>query len=291
MDISNGPVFQMLRSGGPAGTHMLKSKVDGVVRLYSYRHLEGFPLVVASAIARDDMLGDWRRHAAVTSAIVLSALVLLGWGGVRMVRQVRIRDALEHELRIATASLRRRNASLRSLADSDGLTGLANRRLFEATLAREYARVRRGDAPFSIIMVDVDHFKKYNDRYGHVAGDDCLRRVAGVLGEAPRRPADLAARYGGEEFAVILPDTDLAGAAMVAETIRAGVEALGIEHLDNEGGKVTISLGVCSGFPRSAAGGDPLAWVEAADRQLYLAKSSGRNRVVARAIDVASRPA
>jgi diguanylate cyclase (GGDEF)-like protein len=291
MDISNGPVFQMLRSGGPAGTHMLKSKVDGVVRLYSYRHLEGFPLVVASAIARDDMLGDWRRHAAVTSAIVLSALVLLGWGGVRMVRQVRIRDALEHELRIATASLRRRNASLRSLADSDGLTGLANRRLFEATLAREYARARRGDAPFSIIMVDVDHFKKYNDRYGHVAGDDCLRRVAGVLGEAPRRPADLAARYGGEEFAVILPDTDLAGAAMVAETIRAGVEALGIEHLDNEGGKVTISLGVCSGFPRSAAGGDPLAWVEAADRQLYLAKSSGRNRVVARAIDVASRPA
>jgi hypothetical protein len=181
MDISNGPVFQMLRSGGPAGTHMLKSKVDGVVRLYSYRHLEGFPLVVASAIARDDMLGDWRRHAAVTSAIVLSALVLLGWGGVRMVRQVRIRDALEHELRIATASLRRRNASLRSLADSDGLTGLANRRLFEATLAREYARVRRGDAPFSIIMVDVDHFKKYNDRYGHVAGDDCLRRSPACL--------------------------------------------------------------------------------------------------------------
>jgi diguanylate cyclase (GGDEF)-like protein len=280
----DGAIFAMLRSVGPVGTGMRKSGIDGVVRLYSYRHLDGFPLVVASAVARDDLLADWQQGALKGGAIMLVAILLLASGGHYIARQVRIRDALEHQLRIATASLRRHNASLQNLADRDGLTGLANRRLFDAALAREYARARRGDAPFSIIMVDVDNFKKYNDRYGHVAGDDCLRRVAGVLGEAPRRPADVAARYGGEEFAVILPDTGLAGAAAVAESIRAAVAALGIEHAANPPGTVTVSLGVCSGFPR-AAGGDPQAWVEAADRQLYLAKSSGRNRVEAQAFD------
>jgi diguanylate cyclase (GGDEF)-like protein len=128
-------------------------------------------------------------------------------------------------------------------------------------------------------MGDVDFFKKYNDRYGHVAGDDCLRKVAGAIAAGARRPGDLAARYGGEEFAVILPDTDLDGAVTVAETIRAAVVDLGIEHADGPAGRVSLSLGVVSGLAADATDG---AWIEAADRLLYEAKASGRNRVVAR---------
>jgi diguanylate cyclase (GGDEF)-like protein len=131
-------------------------------------------------------------------------------------------------------------------------------------------------------MIDIDHFKQYNDRYGHVAGDDCLRRVAGAIAAGARRPADLAARYGGEEFAVILADTDLAGAQAVADRIRAAVAGLDLRHQDNAAGRVTLSMGLYVGHPALADRNDPLAWVDVADRLLYEAKGAGRNRVVAR---------
>ena len=131
-------------------------------------------------------------------------------------------------------------------------------------------------------MIDIDHFKQYNDRYGHVAGDDCLRRVAGAIAAGARRPADLAARYGGEEFAIILADTDLAGAQAVADRIRAAVAGLDLRHQDNPAGRVTLSMGLYVGHPALAARNDPLAWVDVADRLLYEAKGAGRNRVVAR---------
>jgi diguanylate cyclase (GGDEF)-like protein len=284
-DVTNGPVLTMARMAGAADTRMRRSNMDGVTRLYSYRHLEGFPLVVAGAMARDEILADWRRQVAITSVVGLLAVLLLGWAGWRMVRQIRVRDQLERQLRVASESLQRHNTSLQSLADSDGLTGLANRRLFEASLAREYERARRSGNAFSVILADVDHFKKFNDRYGHVAGDDCLRRVGVAVGAGPRRPPDLAARYGGEEFAIILPDTDLAGAIAVAEKIRLGVARLDIEHADSAWGHVSASLGVYSGHPSTAVSNDPMAWVEAADQQLYEAKSAGRNRIAAQADD------
>jgi diguanylate cyclase (GGDEF)-like protein len=131
-------------------------------------------------------------------------------------------------------------------------------------------------------MADVDHFKKYNDRYGHPAGDECLRKVAGAIECSTRRPADLAARYGGEEFAVILADTDLTGANAVADTIRAAVAALDLRHADNPTGRVTLSMGLYVGHPALAERNDPLAWVDVADRLLYEAKDAGRNRVVSR---------
>ncbi|WP_051971286.1 GGDEF domain-containing protein [Massilia sp. 9096] len=280
-DVSNGPVLTMARESGRFGTRMMRANLDGVTRLYSYRHLEGFPLVVASAMARDEILADWRRQAVITSTLGMLAVLLLAWAGFRMVRQIRVRDQLERQLRAAGESLQRHNTSLQSLADSDGLTGLANRRLFEASLTREYERARRSGTAFSVILADVDHFKKFNDRYGHVAGDDCLRRVAAAVGSGPRRPPDLAARYGGEEFAIILPDTDLAGAIAVAEKIRQGVAGLDIEHADSTFGHVSASLGVFSGRPIGAAHNDPMAWIEAADQQLYEAKAAGRNRIAA----------
>jgi hypothetical protein len=158
-DISNGPVLTLSREAGRAATRMMQSNMDGVTRLYSYRHLEGFPLAVASAIARDEILADWHRQAVMTSMGALLAVLLLVGGGVRIVRQIRVRDQLERQLRTAGEALRRDNTSLQNLADSDGLTGLANRRLFEASLAREYERARRSGTPFSVILVDVDHFK------------------------------------------------------------------------------------------------------------------------------------
>ncbi len=280
-DIRKGPIFTMMKSAGPVGSAMLKSKIDGVVRLYSYRHLDGYPLVVASAQAREEILDNWWRTAIKTSSVVAFAIAVLGWGGARMVHQVRIREKLEGELRRAGDSLAQHNQALKTLAESDGLTGLANRRLFEEALAGELARARRNGSRFALILTDVDFFKKYNDRYGHVAGDDCLRQVAAAIAGGARRPGDLAARYGGEEFAVILPDTDLDGAATVAEAIRAAVKKQGIAHADSRDGWVSISLGVVAG----AAGGEPdSAWIEAADRLLYEAKAAGRDRVAARAM-------
>jgi diguanylate cyclase (GGDEF)-like protein len=280
-DISKGPVFGMMRRTGPVGSAMLKSNIDGIVRLYSFHHLEGYPLVVASAQAKDEILGDWWLAVIKMSCVVAFAIALLAWGGARMIRQISIREKLEDELRRAGDTLEQQNQALKTLAESDGLTGLANRRLFDAALAGELARARRSGGQFALILADVDFFKKYNDRYGHVAGDDCLREVAAAIGGGARRPGDLAARYGGEEFAVILPDTDLQGARTVAETIRATVAALAIEHADGPAGKVSLSLGVVAGPPGPEPDG---AWIEAADRLLYEAKAEGRNRVAARTI-------
>ncbi len=277
--IAQGPIFQMMKREGPVGTALLRARMDGIVRLYSYRHLDGYPLVVASAQAKDEILSDWWQEEVKMSCVVAFAIGLLAWGGARMIKQIRVRENLEEELREAGAALERQNETLRALAESDGLTGLANRRLFEDTLARELARARRGGSGFALILSDVDWFKKYNDRYGHVAGDDCLRKVAAAIAAGARRPGDLAARYGGEEFAVILPATTLDGAVKVAETIRAAVADLKLEHADSPYGQVSLSLGVVAGL---AGAGPDGAWVEAADRLLYEAKEGGRNRVAAR---------
>jgi diguanylate cyclase (GGDEF)-like protein len=170
------------------------------------------------------------------------------------------------------------NVSLQAQANTDSLTGLGNRRLFEQTAANEQERARRSGKPCSLIMSDVDFFKKYNDRYGHVAGDACLRQVALAIACGLRRPADLAARYGGEEFVIVLPETDLDGARAVAENIRASIAAQAIPHADSPFSHVTLSLGVYTAAP---AAGDVALWTRAADAALYEAKETGRNRVVA----------
>jgi diguanylate cyclase (GGDEF)-like protein len=190
-----------------------------------------------------------------------------------------VREALEDELRRARVVTEQHNVALQALANTDSLTGLANRRHFEQTLATEHERSRRTGKPCSVILSDVDYFKKYNDHYGHVDGDACLRQVAAAIAGSLRRPADLAARYGGEEFVVLLPETDLDGASAVAENIRQRIAGLALPHADSPLGHVTISLGVYTGA--AGEGSDTGAWIKAADSLLYDAKAAGRNRYVA----------
>jgi diguanylate cyclase (GGDEF)-like protein len=174
--------------------------------------------------------------------------------------------------------LKRARDQLTRLAVTDGLTGLANRREFEATLARERARLARSGGHLAVVLLDVDYFKRYNDTFGHVRGDDCLRAVAQVLRALVARPADLAARYGGEEFACVLPELDAAQGGNVAERIRAAIEALALPHADSPASAyVTASFGVAA--QRCRPGQSALELVTRADEQLYRAKAAGRNRV------------
>jgi diguanylate cyclase (GGDEF)-like protein/PAS domain S-box-containing protein len=170
---------------------------------------------------------------------------------------------------------------LAALATSDGLTGLANRRAFDERLALEWARAAREGTALSLLMIDVDHFKKFNDRYGHPAGDGCLRAVAGVLTALARRPGDLAARYGGEEFALLLPNTDAEGCEQVGQRLCEALRELKIPHgLNPPSRRVTASLGGATAWPNSATALNGASLVGAADRALYAAKDAGRDCLI-----------
>jgi diguanylate cyclase (GGDEF)-like protein len=187
----------------------------------------------------------------------------------RAAARARMRNHLE---------LKQARDKLGLMAATDGLTGLANRRHFDSRLAIEYNRLCRSDGLLSVIMIDVDHFKAFNDAYGHVLGDDCLRRVADAISRSLRRPADLAARYGGEEFACFLPDTDEPSAVKIADAVCAEIAALRIPHSGSATtSHVTASLGLAT--MRCVVGRSQLDAVAAADEQLYAAKAGGRNRI------------
>jgi two-component system chemotaxis family response regulator WspR len=187
------------------------------------------------------------------------------------------RDAAFLSLRESQRQLADANIELQKLAALDGLTGIANRRRFDQALHTEWQRASREQRPLSLIMCDVDCFKAYNDTYGHLAGDLCLKRSAAVFTEHLKRPADIVARYGGEEFAIILPETAAEGALQIAEACRAHIEALAIAHTGSANGVVTLSLGVATMAPTPALSAETL--IERADKALYAAKQGGRNRV------------
>jgi diguanylate cyclase (GGDEF)-like protein/PAS domain S-box-containing protein len=169
---------------------------------------------------------------------------------------------------------------LAALAISDGLTGLANRRRFDERLHEEWARARRDGIPLSLLMIDIDRFKAFNDVYGHQAGDGCLRSAARILTEQVRRPADLAARYGGEEFVLLMPNTDVEGCKQVGERVRAAFQELAMVHALNPPSKrVTVSLGGATILPADGPA-ESTSLVEAADRALYAAKKGGRDQLI-----------
>jgi diguanylate cyclase (GGDEF)-like protein/PAS domain S-box-containing protein len=167
---------------------------------------------------------------------------------------------------------------LEALSFQDGLTGVANRRRFETTLEIEWASARRSQSPLAAIILDVDYFKQYNDRYGHVQGDECLKSLARALSLAIKRPRDMIARIGGEEFVLLLPETGLDAALQLAERCKDAVAALEIPHDSSSVGEfVTTSMGV--GAVQPSGGMEPMRFIEAVDKLLYKAKQAGRNRI------------
>jgi len=189
------------------------------------------------------------------------------------------RDDVYRVLSEMQVELEAKNIELERLSSQDGLTGIANRRIFDEFTQKEWARAARDNNQLSLVMIDIDHFKIYNDNYGHQGGDDCLRRVAQQLAGMVNRPSDLVARYGGEEFVVVMPGTDLDGAKSIAEALCEGISSLGLAHAHSStADHVTISLGVANIVP--TVDGKPEDLIVKADAALYKAKESGRNRFV-----------
>lgn len=193
-----------------------------------------------------------------------------------LVTSVGVLISLLHDITSLYGEAETANKILQNLTRLDGLTGISNRRHFDELLGAEFRRAARQELPLALVMLDIDYFKGYNDRYGHLGGDECLRLVSSAVEGALLRPGDSASRYGGEEIAVLLPKTDTAGASVIAERIRAAIEALGIKHSGSPFGVITVSGGVASLVPQRG-NQEPTDLVGAADAALYLAKKEGRN--------------
>ncbi|MFZ6769516.1 sensor domain-containing diguanylate cyclase [Undibacterium sp. Di26W] len=265
-------------SAKPSGTFTVKSAQDGVKRLNSFRRLDKYPLFVSAAVSEDEILADWLTDTYLHSAGVALLVIALGSIGFYLIGQMKLRLNAEAEVIRARDAMIVLNKTLEQLSLQDALTELANRRNFDIALEEEFSRAIRNASSLALIMIDVDHFKQYNDLYGHAAGDECLRKISQAVKSCQNRAGDLTARYGGEELAVILPTTDAEGALIIAERIRTTIRNLGISHAGNETGIVTISAGVDAMIPVKDVN-KPIELIEAADNALYAAKKSGRNRV------------
>ena len=263
----------------PSGAAILVSSIDRIERLYSFRRVRGFPFVAVVGRTKDELLSNWARASMLIGAAAVLVCATIALLANRLFRQIVIRDQLDRQLRARSDDLAQHNVGLQVLAHTDKLTGIANRLMFDTVLERELKRAQRGDVCLSLILLDVDYFKKFNDRYGHPAGDSCLRGVGRVLAEQIIRAGDLAARYGGEEFAVILPNTDRAGAIAVAERIRLEILALAIAHGDAPAGVVSASLGIATVAAGQETQLRPADLIARADARLYEAKRGGRNAV------------
>ncbi len=239
------------------------------------------PILMITGQSQDEVLSAAFAAGAIdfiTKPVKIVELVARLRSALTLKRELDDRRRREQELLRVTQQLKDANENLQRLSDQDALTGVANRRSFEAHLAHEWSRAAREQTPLASIMIDIDYFKRFNDRYGHPRGDECLRQVARALAAPLKRPGDLLARYGGEEFVILLPWTGLPGAVALAEKLHGRVSALRIPHADSAAAPhVTISLGVACTIPtRQMKAG---ALIEAADQALYVAKEHGRNRV------------
>ncbi|MBC8723902.1 diguanylate cyclase [Paraburkholderia sp. 31.1] len=248
----------------PSGDFFGTAAIDRVERWYAFRHIDGFPLILDVALSTRDVYVEWRRRAWIIGTLIGALDVTIIALAILFSRQLRLRRAAEEELR--------------ELARTDGLTGLNNRRAFEEHVNDEWRRAQRTGRPLSLLLIDVDNFKGFNDLYGHSAGDEALIGVARCIAQNARRPGDTAARFGGEEFAVLLPDTDATGAQRIAEQIRAAVQALQCRHVASTHHVLTVSAGAATA--QGAALATSRALVDAADEALYRAKDAGRNRVM-----------
>ncbi|WP_380181314.1 diguanylate cyclase domain-containing protein [Kalamiella sp. sgz302252] len=278
-NIANSPLFTHLLKASSSGTANYKAALDGVERLFGYASLKRYPLVVTVGYDKQQLVQEWLTELVVyltLCVLLLLVIAALGWLLLRNIAYT-IRD--QKELAQARDRLTAMNHTLQTLALVDSLTGLANRRQFDLYLDRSLERAAKLRTPLALLMIDVDSFKRFNDTYGHLAGDECLKYVGHALQGIHHRPDDLFARYGGEEFAVILGDCGQEAALKLAEKIRVTVAALAIPHRNSESEAkvVTISIGlhVMSGDRQE----DRQTLIGQADKALYSAKARGRNRV------------
>jgi diguanylate cyclase (GGDEF)-like protein len=244
---------------------------------YGQIFLTLFPLFLACLISPNIYLKIYALFVALHVAAAWSLAKYLHDQMLTQLIQDQEKTELVARLEAANQDMEVVNQHLETLVATDALTGVANRRAFDLALAREWRRSARGHEPIALLLLDVDHFKAYNDTYGHQAGDECLRLVATAVAAAVRRPADVVARYGGEEFAVILPETYLKNAGAIAEVILASVEAAAIPHEKSAYGHVTVSVGAAAVVPVADRPFTDLTAL--ADDALYTAKRRGRNRV------------
>ncbi len=248
-----------------AGVFRYVSPIDGVDRVGAYQSSARYPVTLLVGRSLHQALANWSKNAALRITAVISIAIMMIILGKLLTRQAARREAAEK--------------TLAEMATTDGLTRLANRRLFDRALEVEWRRAARESTQLSVLLLDVDHFKAFNDEYGHLKGDDTLRNVAKAIDTAIRRPGDLAARYGGEEFAVILPNTGRLGAMEVAERVRRAILALNIPHASSMAGVVSASIGIATVAPSPLKPLDTISLLETADAGLYRAKAAGRNRV------------
>ena len=278
------PAF-VKRIAASEDAHVVRRSSDGIQRLVKERKVSGLPLYQSVSLPVAAIMKPfWHRFLIATIALGFTTVVISTLG-ISLMRELSRRNVAE--------------AQLQRLATIDGLTGLRNRRCFDDTLEAEIRRGARGGRPLALLMIDVDYFKAYNDNYGHAAGDAALRAVADVLSGEPLRSSDVVARVGGEEFAVLAPDTDLAGAARLAERILCAVRERRVSHIGSRMAIVTVSIGLACVWDNTVTGmvmtepggtdaaGDPAgsgasAWAKSlfdeADAALYRAKRGGRDR-------------
>lgn len=248
-----------------------RSDPDGCDAIYAWGQLERLPIVVVWSMARGDVLAAWWQRAIVIGAATF-ALLAIGIGlAVHLKRELMRRIEAERVLRKIVVESDR-------LARTDKLTGLGNRRMFDEVFEQEWRRHLRHDSPISVVLLDVDYFKRLNDALGHAAGDQALVEIARSIRRGAQRSADFVSRYGGEEFVVILPDTTEPGARIVAERILEDLDTRCIRHPAAPLGRVSVSVGIASIVP-TTTGPTRFDLLDAADAALYDAKARGRNRI------------
>ncbi|MCJ2136085.1 sensor domain-containing diguanylate cyclase [Methylobacterium sp. J-026] len=263
VNIAGAPTFEgFLREHN--GSFVETSTRDGIERHYTFTRIGDLPLILNVALSTDEIEADWRVKALTIGVIVLMLCGLTIALSLLFGRELRRREVIQ--------------AELAKLSLTDALTGLPNRRAFDDAFARASGGARHSGKPLSLLIVDADHFKRFNDRYGHQVGDQVLQGLARCLSDSVHRPHDLVCRVGGEEFAVLLPDTDLVGAFRIAEKVHAEVSALAVGSAGIGAGAVTVSIGLAASVPAATEVTALADLYRLADEALYEAKAGGRNQ-------------
>lgn len=278
--LADSPLFTTALKSSETGSATWVSLVDGVERIFGYARLDKYPLVVTAGYDREQIQYNWFKANSTDIVLNIILLFIVFILGVFVLRQISANIRNQVELTQMRDELTTINHTLQLLALLDGLTGLANRRQLDRLLKQSLKRSHEKKAPVSLIMIDIDFFKRYNDTYGHLAGDACLKKVASLLSALTYRQGDIVARFGGEEFAILLPDADASDVKSFSELIVTTVRKAAIPHLSSEISEkiVTISAG-CATIVSEGNDDESEKLIEYADKALYKAKHGGRNRV------------